>query len=152
MKYWSYNPAPIKKRKMSNQDISNQSVGLPITTRLALDRTRVAYERTLMAWVRTGTSLITFGFAVYKFFQLEIAGIAAREGLVTTVMVGPREFGLVLIGIGLLSLLIGTLEHGRDLIALHKDYPDMPFSGTRLIALFIGVFGLLAFVGVVYRF
>jgi uncharacterized membrane protein YidH (DUF202 family) len=51
-----------------------------------------------MAWVRTGTSLITFGFAVYKFFELKIASINPREGLVTTAMIGPREFGLVLIG------------------------------------------------------
>jgi putative membrane protein len=136
---------------MSNQDIISQTEGLSLANRLALERTRIAYERTLMAWVRTGTSLITFGFAVYKFFQLEIAAITLREGLVTTAMVGPREFGLVLIGIGLLSLLIGTFEHGRDLMALHKHYPGMPYAGTRLIALVISVLGLLAFVGVVYR-
>ena len=41
-------------------------------TRLAIDRTRLAYERTMMAWIRTATSLITFGFSVYKFFQLDI--------------------------------------------------------------------------------
>ena len=41
----------------------------------------------------------------------------------TTAMIGPREFGLVLIGIGLLSVLIGTFEHGRDIMALHKYYP-----------------------------
>ena len=108
---------------MTNQDKGNQSVGLSLANRLALERTRIAYERTLMAWVRTGTSLITFGFAVYKFFELEIASITPREGLVTTAMIGPREFGLVLIGIGLLSVLIGTFEHGRDLMALHKHYP-----------------------------
>ena len=107
----------------SNQDKGNQSVGLSLTNRLALERTRTAYERTLTAWVRTGTSLITFGFAVYKFFELKIASINPREGLVTTAMIGPREFGLVLIGIGLLSVLIGTFEHGRDLMALHKHYP-----------------------------
>ena len=40
-------------------------------TRLAVDRTRLAYERTLMAWVRTATSLISFGFTIYKFFEFE---------------------------------------------------------------------------------
>ena len=40
-------------------------------TRLAVERTRLAYERTLMAWVRTGTSLISFGFTIYKFFEFE---------------------------------------------------------------------------------
>jgi hypothetical protein len=58
----------------------------------------------------------------------------------------------VLIGIGRMSLLIGTFEHGRDLRALRKEYPGMPPSGTRLIAVLMGMLGLLAFVGVVYRF
>src|SRR4029453_941185 len=38
-------------------------------TRLAVDRTRLAYERTMMAWIRTATSLISFVFAIYKFFR-----------------------------------------------------------------------------------
>jgi putative membrane protein len=42
-------------------------------TRLGVERTRLAYERTMMAWVRTATSLITFGFSIYKFFQIETA-------------------------------------------------------------------------------
>jgi uncharacterized membrane protein YidH (DUF202 family) len=25
----------------------------------------------MMAWIRTATALITFGFTIYKFFQLE---------------------------------------------------------------------------------
>ena len=43
------------------------------STRLAVDRTRLAHERTLMAWVRTATSLISFGFTIYKFFQFELS-------------------------------------------------------------------------------
>ena len=42
-------------------------------TTLAVDRTRLAHDRTLLAWVRTGTSLIAFGFTIYKFFELESA-------------------------------------------------------------------------------
>jgi len=42
---------------------------LSTSTKLAIERTRLAHERTLMAWVRTATSLISFGFTVYKFFQ-----------------------------------------------------------------------------------
>jgi len=105
-----------------------------------------------MAWVRTGTSLITFGFAVYKFFQLELAGLPPHAPLIQTTLIGPREFGLMLISIGLLSLLIGTLEHGRDLRAMSREYPGMPTSGTRLIAVLVGILGLFALVGVVYRF
>ncbi len=137
---------------MVDQASVSQREALPLTTRLALERTRAAYERTLMAWVRTGTSLITFGFAVYKFFQLEIAGINPRAPLIKTTLIGPREFGLILIGIGLLSLLVGTLENGRQLRRLREEYPGMPSSGTSLIAALMAILGLLALVGVVYRF
>ena len=56
-------------------------------TRLAFERTRVAYERTMLAWVRTASSLITFGFAIYKFFQLEVGGGERPDRFI-----GPREF------------------------------------------------------------
>jgi uncharacterized membrane protein YidH (DUF202 family) len=45
------------------------------STRMAVERTRLAHERTLMAWIRTAISLITFGFSIYKFFQLERQGM-----------------------------------------------------------------------------
>jgi putative membrane protein len=138
---------------MAEQTPGNTLEQLPVTTRLAFERTRGGYERTMMAWGRTGTSLITFGFAVYKFFQLETAGVAAKtEPLIKTSLIGPREFGLVLIGIGLLSILLGVYEHGRDLRALRKEYPNMPRSGTQLIGLLMATFGALALVGVIYRF
>ena len=126
---------------------------LPVTTRLAYERTRGGYERTMMAWVRTGTSLITFGFAVYKFFQLEVTGTVSKsQGLIETALVGPREFGLILIGIGLLSILLGTYEHQRDLKILLREYSDMPRSGTQVIAVLMAVFGTLALVAVIYRY
>ena len=119
---------------------------LSLSNTLALERTRAAYERTMMAWVRTGTSLITFGFAVYKFFEIETAGrdIGPR-------LIGSREFALVLIGIGLLSLVIGMIEHRRDLRVLGKDYPGMPLSGTRLIAMLIAALGALTLLVVIFR-
>ncbi|MFV9615718.1 MAG: hypothetical protein ACNYZG_07160, partial [Gammaproteobacteria bacterium] len=46
-----------------------------------------------------------------------------------------------LIGIGLLSILLGTFEHQRDLRALRKESPDMPRSGTQLVAALMATFG-----------
>jgi putative membrane protein len=138
---------------MADQTTDNALEQLPTSTRLAFERTRGAYERTMMAWIRTGTSLITFGFAVYKFFQLEMAGsVSKSEGLIETSLVGPREFGLILIVIGLLSIILGTFEHRRDLATLREDYPGMPRSGTQWVALLMATFGMLALVGVIYRF
>jgi putative membrane protein len=113
-------------------------------TLLALERTRVAYERTMMAWVRTGTSLITFGFSVYKFFQL---GVPAQA--VARAPIGTRAFALGLLVIGLLSLLLGTVEHARDLRSLRKLHPDMPRSLSGLVAIVMATLGLAALVGVI---
>jgi putative membrane protein len=120
--------------------------GLNAATRLAFERTRVAYERTMMAWVRTGTSLITFGFSVYKFFQFEMAGKDVSGPLI-----GARGFAMVLIGIGLLSLLLGTVEHRRDLRALRQDYPGMPPSMSAAVALLMASLGALALLAVIVR-
>lgn len=139
---------------MTEQVTDNTPQELPLATRLSIQNTRLAIERTYMAWVRTGTSMITFGFTIYKFFQMELAktGMTPHAPLIKTTLIGPREFGLVLIGIGLFTLLIGTFEQRRDLRALRQEYPGLPQSGTRLMALVVGILGILAFVAVVYRF
>jgi putative membrane protein len=131
---------------MKTAEDAPRPAGLETGTRLALERTRVAYERTMMAWVRTGTSLITFGFSVYKFFEYDTANKNVGEQLI-----GARGFGLVLIGIGLLSLLLGTLEHRRDMRSLRQSYPGMPTSASAFIALAMGTLGALALIAVVIR-
>ena len=113
-------------------------------TQLALERTRVAYERTMMGWIRTGTSLITFGFAVYKFFQLDQA-----VKLSGRMLIGPREFAMALILIGLLSLVLGTAEHARDLRALRRLNPQMPRSLSRLVSIAMVLLGLVSLAAVV---
>lgn len=111
------------------------------TTRLAVDRTRLAYERTLMAWVRTAISLISFGFTIYKFFQIETAGKQVSAASVTV-------FSLLMIVIGLVSLLMATLEHRRDLNALRAEYPAIQPSLARILAALISLLGILALVAV----
>ena len=125
--------------------MSEQAPGVDRNTALAVERTRIAYERTMMAWIRTGTSLITFGFSVYKFFEFEMK----KDVPAGPMLVGPRGFGLILIGIGLFSLLLGTLDHAGDMRALRQTYPDMTIrSKSALIALAVGALGLLAMVAV----
>ena len=74
---------------------------LDTATELAFDRTRAAYERTMMAWIRTATSLITFGFTIYKFFQIEVPDRGQQNRLI-----GPRQFAFILVSIGLFSLIL----------------------------------------------
>ena len=125
---------------------SSETGSFSLSNRLALERTRIAYERTMMAWARTSTSMITFGFTVYKFFEFELARSDSSHS-----MFGPRGFGLTLIAIGMLTLLVGRLEHRRDLDSLKQVYPEMPLSGTRLISTMVGAFGALALIAVILR-
>ena len=82
------------------------------STDLAIERTRLAHERTMMGWIRTSTSLITFGFGVYKFFQFELAKTGTEP---VGQVVSPRTFALVLIGSGLIALLLAALNHRRSM-------------------------------------
>ena len=89
-------------------------------TRLAVDRTRLAYERTLMAWVRTATSLISFGFTIYKFFEFDSGrgSIAAASSRILT----PRQFGIIIIGTGLVALALAAFDHHRNLNRMRAEY------------------------------
>lgn len=117
-------------------------------TRLALDRTRLAHERTLMAWVRTAVSMITFGFTVYKFFEFELQG----RPRIDHSLLGPRGFALMMIAIGVLALLVSTIQHRSSLRALRVDYGDVgPPSVATLVAGLFAVLGLIALVSVILR-
>jgi putative membrane protein len=116
---------------------------------LSVERTRLSYDRTLMSWIRTATSLITFGFSIYKFFQIEAERAIAKSPR----LIGPREFAIMMIAIGVMSLLIATIEHMRYLHALKAQYPHAGIrrSFTVVIAGLISILGLIAFTAAVLR-
>jgi putative membrane protein len=117
---------------------------LDVGTRLAVDRTRLAYERTLMAWVRTATSLISFGFTIYKFFQFESQPPPNAEPFI-----GARGFALIMIATGLVALLLSTLEHRQSMRAMRAEFGHVPTSTAAIVAALISLLGILAFVAVV---
>jgi len=88
--------------------VPTPSTPLDTGTRLAADRTWLASGRTLMAWVRTATSLIWFGFTIYKFIEFE-----AGRGLRPNGLLSPRAFGMIMIGTGLVTLLLGVIDQRR---------------------------------------
>jgi putative membrane protein len=118
------------------------------SNQLALDRTRLAHERTLLAWVRTATGLITFGFSIYKFFQFqhETAGVAVRHRLI-----GPREFAIGTIALGLVALLLATLEHTASTRALRARNAQVPRSLAGIFGGLISILGLLGLFVVIFR-
>jgi len=121
-------------------------VKVDVSTQLAIERTRLAYERTLMAWVRTGVSLISFGFTIYKFFEeFHTAKQVARTSLI-----GAREFGIIMISIGLVAVLLATFQHVRIMHTLRAQYADVPYSLAALIAFLVSVLGIIALIAVSY--
>jgi putative membrane protein len=117
-------------------------------TRLSFERTFLAHERTLMAWVRTSSSLITFGFSIYKFFELERSG---GKGFMRVQVIGPRDFSMMLIIIGVVALVLATIQHRRQVKMLKVDYDNAPASTAGLVAGLISAMGLLAIVAVFFR-
>ena len=117
-------------------------------TKLALMRTVVALDRTLMAWVRTATSLISFGFTIYKFFQ----NLPAEQRVHRTLE--PRGVALVMIGLGVAALAVATIDYRTHLAMLHRDYAQYgPFhrSLAAAVAATIAGLGILGFVFVFLR-
>ena len=118
----------------------------PDRNQMAVDRTWIAHERTLMAWVRTAVSMISFGFTIYKFFQFGVAKDAPiRHALLT-----PRDFALIMVSIGLISLLAATAAHRREVRGL-RPLLDGRRSLAGIIAYFVSVFGILVLLSTLFR-
>ena len=118
-------------------------------TRLAAERTRLAYERTLMAWVRTATSLISFGFTIYKFFEFE----AGRDAVAPAQsrLLSPRQFGMIMITTGLIALSLATIDHYRNVRHLRGDFGSGGHSTSMIVAIIVSVVGLLALTVTLFR-
>ena len=66
-------------------------------------------------------------------------------------LIDSREFALALIGIGLMALLLGAIEHGRDLRGMRAHYPGMPRSLSAVATLLVAALGVIALVVVIFR-
>lgn len=119
---------------------------LDSSTRLAIERTRLANERTLMAWIRTSTSLIAFGFTIFKFFQY-----LDEEHDKHRAVVSPWVVGLMMIVVGLTGLVLAWIQHRQSLRALRAEAGPLPYSISAIMAGFIAVVGVVALVFVGWR-
>lgn len=119
---------------------------LDTSTRLAYERTRLAYERTMQAWIRTATSLITFGFSVYKFFQLEAPALKKPS------IIGSREFGEILVLLGIGSLVLATIEYRGRERELEKEWPHKQRRSLAVwLAGAMSILGLAALISMFLR-
>jgi putative membrane protein len=101
-----------------------------------------------LAWVRTATALITFGFAIQQFFRIARFGTPENKGII-----GPDGFGLTMIIIGVLALLLATLDHRWRMLAVQARFPAKePYrSGASLLAVLVALLGLLGLTSMVLR-
>jgi putative membrane protein len=126
--------------------MADAAAPVPTVTDLAVARTCLAHERTLMAWVRTSISLISFGFAMYKFFDFIRGGQPSAQGSFSA-----RRYALFIISIGLIALLLATWEHQRNMRALRAMFPNVPYSGVTVLAGLISLLGIVTLIAVILR-
>lgn len=125
-------------------------------TGMSVQRTRMSADRTLMSVIRTSLSLIGFGFTLAQFFsKLKDAGAIAHAA-------APRNFGLMLVLLGVLLLIGGIVRHFQfafELRALRKAMIEegllhgemkYPISMTLITAILLLVIGVLAATNIVW--
>ena len=124
-------------------------------TGMSFQRTRMSADRTLMSVIRTSLSLISFGFTIYQVFEkLKDAGTLAHAA-------APRNFGVTLVGIGIVMLVLGIIYHVQFMIGLRREREAMreaglihaqssfPPSMTLVTALVLLVVGVVAIVSMI---
>ena len=124
-------------------------------TGMSFQRTRMSADRTLMSVIRTSLSLISFGFTIYQVFEkLRDAGTLAHAA-------APRNFGVTLVGIGIVMLVLGIIYHVQFMIGLRREREAMrsaglihaqsifPPSMTLVTALVLLVVGVVAIVSMI---
>lgn len=120
-----------------------QSEALPTSNQLGADRTWMAYERTLMAWIRTATSMIGFGFTVYKFFEGRPPNPHA--------LLSSRDFAILMIGFGLISLVLATVQHVIEVRSIADLTTRKRRSIAFVLSILLAILGTVAFASAVLR-
>lgn len=117
---------------------------------MAVERTLMAADRSLMAWVRTGLSLISFGFTIYKFLENSKTHLEASGGVLSTDS-SPKAVSLFMIGMGLLSLIFGTIENRTIVKGLRKRHEFRHTSYAQFMSWSLMIFGFVLFLGILLR-
>src|SRR5277367_5403944 len=126
-------------------------------TGMSFQRTRMSADRTLMSVIRTSLSLIGFGFTIAQVFQ------KLRDQDIITKVAAPRNFGLALVGLGIVMLVLGIIYHIQFMVGLRHLHESMreeglvhgessfPVSLTLITALILLVIGIGAIVSMAFH-
>jgi putative membrane protein len=112
------------------------------------EKTFFAYTRTMLAWVRTSTSLLTFGFAIYKLLEQQ-AALPGEHPLLQ--VIDPRMVGIAMILSGFLGLLIAVVGYIQFCRKYHRTPAQIYLNPALLqsyVILALSFFVLIgAFIG-----
>ena len=109
---------------------------------LAAGRTAMAAGRSFTGWTTTGTTIIAFGFTIYRYIMSLSEGLTRNDAL---------GVGLFLIGIGTAVMLYGIADYWKTMRELHQDY-GVQFRKTRLLfGLLMAGFGVFLFFTILIR-
>jgi putative membrane protein len=127
-------------------------------TGMSFQRTRLSADRTLMSVIRTALSLIGFGFTIFQFFHKLQAADAMKGGA------SPRQFGQLLVWLGITILVLGIAYHVQFMLGLRKERELMradgliygesgfPVSLTLIVAVLLLLVGVLAIADITFGF
>jgi putative membrane protein len=152
------------KRQIAEKTMASPDLKLDANTELArrrtgmsFQRTRLSADRTLMSVIRTSLSLIGFGFTIAQVFE------KLRNQDIITKVAAPRNFGLALVGLGIVMLVIGIVYHMQFMMGLRHLREEMreeglihgetifPVSFTLVTALVLLLIGIAAIMSLVFH-
>lgn len=126
-------------------------------TGMSFQRTRMSADRTLMSVIRTSLSLISFGFTIFQVFE------KLRDQSVITHAGAARNFGVALVGLGIIMLIGGIVYHLQFMLHLRHQREAMiasglvhgesqfPVSLTLLTAIILLIVGVAAIVSMLFN-
>ena len=120
------------------------------STDMAVERTLMAADRSLMAWVRTGLSLISFGFTIYKFLDIQSKQLQAMGKSLPGIS-SPKVVGLLMIGLGILSLVLGTIENLETLKSYRRQFNIRRARYALFISGVVTIIGIVLFLGILFK-
>lgn len=114
---------------------------------ITLERLRIALEKLQLARAKVCITFIVLGFTFYKFFYARIE--AGKRPLME--FPNGRHVGIILIGVGLVSLLLGTIQHRISLADLKQTYKEMVYSVSLILSYFILALALFLLLVVIFE-
>ena len=128
---------------MASEPSTSKVTELPLN----VETLRTNYERNAVSLVSLGLTLISFGFTIYTFFERQLPAGRPEH------LIGPREFAVAMIAIGLATLIVAAVQNRRQMQGLRRVYgrPAVPPSAAGMIGALVFLLGVLAIVLVIVR-